>query len=183
MQLSALSPLSPLGRVLNDIQRALDARLYYPALLTALTVPEICMSLTLDKNVFVKERHYVAFVDKYTTPSGLGFAWSDCYRLRGGVVHRANMAGHPKFDATHVIFSLPESRINLHALSISNGEKLAAMLDLVLFCKTMIEAAKRWYEDHKDDTTVAKNMKNLIRFCPAGMPPFIAGWPVVASGR
>jgi hypothetical protein len=36
--------------------------------LTALTVPDICSALELPNSVFVKEKHYVAFVDKYTTP-------------------------------------------------------------------------------------------------------------------
>lgn len=103
MKLPALSPFSPLSSILADIQRAIDAKLYYPALLVALTVPEICSALTLDNSVFVKEKHYVAFVDRYTTPKSLGCDGLTCFRLRGGVVHRANLAGHALFDATNVI--------------------------------------------------------------------------------
>jgi hypothetical protein len=176
-------PLSPLASVLIDIERSVNAKLYYPALLVALTVPEICMALKLDKSEFVKERHYVEFVDTYTKPPDLGLSGIDCYRLRGGVVHRANMAGHHKFGATHVLFSIPETAGGLHALSIKVDEKIAACFDLVQFCQTMVSAANRWYADHKDDRKVKENMQNLIRYCPDGVFPFFNGAPLVASGR
>jgi hypothetical protein len=52
---------------LDDIERAIAAKVYYPALLLALTVPEICMALSLNRETFVKEKHYVD-----TTPRDLG---------------------------------------------------------------------------------------------------------------
>lgn len=97
---SSLSLISPLASILIDIERAIAAKLYYPALLVALTVPDMCMALTLPKNDVVKERHYVKFIDTYTTPPELGLSGIYCYRLRGGVVHRADMRGHPKFEAS-----------------------------------------------------------------------------------
>jgi hypothetical protein len=184
MNLPTLSPLSPLYSVLNDIELAIQAKLYYPAVLIALTVPDICSALALPNSVFVKEKHYVAFVDKYTTPPALGLDGQSCYRLRGGVVHRANMAGHGKFGATHVIFTLPGSLASIHALSIIHREsgKIAAMFDLADFCGEMIAAAKRWFEEYQDNPTVKENMRNLIRYCPDGLFPFVGGVPVVASG-
>jgi hypothetical protein len=185
MQLPALYPFSPLGLVLADIERAIHAKLYYPALLVTLTLPEICMALTLDKNVFVKEKHYVDFVDKYTTPGPpdfLGLSGIDCYRLRGGVVHRANFAGHPKVDWTHTVFTVPETGGQVHALSIKANEKTAAMFSLRLFCDAMIRAVYHWYEDHKDNSKVNEAMNDMIRWCPNGLSPFCGGAPVVASG-
>jgi hypothetical protein len=182
MKLPALSPLSPLGRVLGDIERAIAAKLYYPALLVALTVPEICAALTLDKATFVKQKHYVDFIDKYTTPKELGLDGIDCYRLRGGVVHRANFAGHPQFECTNVVFTVPESGTQIHALSVKIENKIAAMFSLELFCRSMTTAAHKWYEEHQNDPTVAQSMNNLIRWCDNGLAPFVDGAPVVASG-
>lgn len=176
-----LAPL-PLERVLQDIKGAIAAKLYYPALLVSLTVPEICAALALDRNVFVKEKHYVAFVDQYATPE-LGLSGIDCYRLRGGVVHRADFRGHPFFDATHVIFTTPGSGTSMHAFSLINGDKTAAMFDLVTFCNAMDLAARRWSEDHKTDPKVAENLKNLISPRPNGVLPFTEGFAVVASGE
>ncbi|RWQ16106.1 hypothetical protein [Mesorhizobium sp.] len=177
-----LAPL-PLERVLQDIKGAITAKLYYPALLVTLTVPEICAALALDRGAFVREKNYVAFVDQYTTPPELGLSGMDCFRLRGGVVHRADFRGHPHFGATHVIFTTPESERTLHGFSILAGEKTAAMFDLRLFCGAMDLAARRWAEDHKNDPKVAENLKNLISSRPSGVPPFTEGFMVVASGE
>src|SRR5580658_6876543 len=52
---------SPLDTILSDMNRALAARLYYPGLLVALTIPEVCIALTFDDDAFVKQDHYAAF--------------------------------------------------------------------------------------------------------------------------
>lgn len=177
-----LLPLQ-LETIANDINRAIDARLYYPALLSALTLPEICSALAMDRMQFVKERHYVAFIDTYSSPSELGLGGLDCFRLRGGVVHRADFRGHPYFDATHVLFTTPESGSSMHGFTIGNGEKSAAMFDLKTFCDAMITAARRWFQDNQNDPKVTENLKNLISFRPNGVSPFVVGLPVVASGE
>lgn len=174
---------SPLDLILNDILGCLNARLYYPGLVVALTVPDICSALALGKNEHVKQIHYVSFVDKYTKSDRLGVSGMKCYQLRGGVIHRGNAAGHQYIDATHVIFTIPEAKGFLHAFSVKSGEKTAFMLDLLLFCGEMMSAAKRWHEDHETDHKVIENMKNLLSLRPNGVSPFVSGLPVVASGQ
>ena len=180
--LPALSPFSPLSVILSDVQKSIEGHLYYPALLVALTIPEICSALSLDKTTFVKEKHYVAFIDKYTTPLDLGIAGLDCFRLRGGMVHRANLSGHAHFPTDSVIFTVPETGIALHGPIFDVSGRTAMVIDLVLFCKEMTAAVHRWYEDHHNDPKVEQNMKNLIRSCPAGLAPFVVGAPLIASG-
>jgi hypothetical protein len=176
-----LLPL-PLEQIMMDIKRSLAAHLYYPALLIALTIPDICMSLMYDVRKSVKENHYAWFVDKYTTESALGVSGSACYRTRCGIVHRANVTGNSKSQWTGVIFTIPESRAMMHAFSIQNQAGRAAMLDLVTFCDEIIVAARRWHRDNMTNPQVASNMDLLITFRPNGLPPFLGGIPVVASG-
>lgn len=183
MSLPALSPFSPLASVLNDVQRSIDAKLYYPALLVALTIPEVCAGLALDRDIFVKSKQYTAFVDTYGNQAGLGCDGETCYRLRGGVIHRASMAAHPRFQATHVIFTLPESPLKINSITIKSGAKSALTFDLVAFCTAMVKAAYAWYEDHQSDPKVAANMKNVLRYCANGIAPFVVGQPIVASGE
>jgi hypothetical protein len=188
MILRALLPSSPLASVLTDVNRCIDAKLYYPALLVALTLPEICSALKLDNSVFVKQEHYVPFVDKYTTPAALGCDGLMCYRLRGGIVHRANLAGHNKIGADNIIFTVPESNQWIQGISIviknedGSDNKKAPYFDLKTFCGTLVEAVFAWYEDNQNDPKVKENMENLIRYCPNGLPPYFPQGPVVASG-
>jgi hypothetical protein len=174
---------SQLASILDDISRAFANSLYYPALVVALTVPEICVTLCWDRNQMVKRKHYAEFIDKYTVPSELGLEGESCYSLRGGVIHRGNAVGHTQFPASHVIFSVPETRASIHALSIEmlNGNK-AAMFELESFCAAIIKGAHKWYSDHKDHPMVIKNMPNLLSWRPLGMPPFVGGVPVIGSG-
>jgi hypothetical protein len=172
---------SPLEAILSDIDRALRARLFYPAIVVALTVPEICCGLALTKADVIGEKRYAAFVDKYTTPSELGTDGPDCYRLRCGIIHRGNAQGHRKALVTHTIFT-PPGGPTVHAISIQNGNFTAGMFSMDDFCGAMIAAARRWLDDNKDNQTVINNMPHLLSLRPHGMFPFINGTPVVASG-
>lgn len=179
--MTALRAPLPLESILNDINRAIDAKLYYPALLVALTIPEICVTLCWDKQMFVREKHYVDFVNKYTKQDELGLDGLTCYRLRGGVVHRGNAAGHPHFGRSHVIFTTPESGSALQGFSVESGEGTAAHFDLRAFCDAMIKGATLWFNDHKAHPKVVENMPRLLSWRPFGVPPFVAGMPVIAS--
>lgn len=186
--LPVLSPMSPLAGVLVDVERCIQARLYYPTLLIALTIPEICAGLALDKSVHVRRTHYVGFVDKYTPMTDSPpLSGELCFLLRGGLVHRADLAGHDRFPTSHVIFTIPETRHGFHGFTLKSSlrpdDESATTFDLVSFCRTMIEAAHKWYGDHQNNALVVRNMKNLIRYAPSGIPGFLEGAPVVGSGE
>jgi len=171
-----------LGQIILDMEACLDADLYYPALLVALTLPEVCIALSLTSDVFVKEKHYSEFIDKYCR--NLGMDGLSCYRLRGGVVHRGNAAGHPFFQNTHVVFTTPKSGNFMHGFTISNEttSESAAMIDLASFCSSIKNAVIEWYHSNKDDSQVKTNMPGLLSLRTNGIHPWVVGIPVVASG-
>jgi hypothetical protein len=173
----------PLSAIVSDVQRAYDQKLYYPALAVALTLPEICVALTFDSTMFVKGEHYANFIDTFTTQPELGLDGISCYRLRGGVIHRANAAGHPFFGATHVVFTVPESNATLHAFGVKADGNTATMFDLKLVIDAMISAVIRWYEKNKAHPKVIENLPLLISWRPNGLPPFLEGRPVIGSGK
>jgi len=173
----------PLSSIVDDIRRSYDHALYYPALVVALTLPEICIALTFDKENFVKGKHYTAFIDKYTTPSGLGLNGTQCYSLRGGVVHRANASGHPHFPADYVVFTVPESGISIHALTMQGQSgKMGAFFSLKDFIEAMISAAIKWYEENKNNQNVIANLPLLISWREFDTPPFGSMGPFIGSG-
>lgn len=184
-----------LQSIVDDIAKCIQAGLYYPALTVALTIPDICVALTRSDDYFVKRPDYVGFIDEYALtvlPEGcsvsaepyLGVDGLDCYRLRGGVIHRGNAAGHSDFDFTHVIFTIDDITMHAFTLCIPSGNKFlkAAMFRLDVFCDAMVAAAVKWYSLNKDDENVIQNVGRLLSLRPNGMPPFIVGSPVVASG-
>ncbi|MDP2082393.1 MAG: hypothetical protein U0934_10025 [Pseudotabrizicola sp.] len=171
-----------LSSVVNDMHQARDAKLYYPCLLVALTLPEICSGLLLPKNSLVKQVHYVDFVNTYSSPQELGDDGLGVFRLRGGLVHRGDMRGHPHYRATHVIFSVPEASGKIHGVSIEAGQKTAAMFDLDTFIAGMDAAVRRWYIANKNDAQLSENLPHLIRYSPTGVSPFTKGLSAIVSG-
>ena len=171
-----------LSSVVNDMHEARRAKLYYPCLLVALTLPEICSGLVLPKDKFVKQEHYVNFINSYSSPGELGDDGIGIYRLRGGLVHRGDMRGHAHYGATHVIFSVPEASGKIHGLSIQSGEKVAAMFDLDTFVDGMDAAVRRWYSANHANPLLRENLPHLIRYSPTGLSPFTRGLAAIVSG-
>jgi hypothetical protein len=169
---------TPLEMILADIRRAIRTRSYYPALVVALTIPEICVSLTLDRDEFVKEKHYVAWVEKYCRlgQPGIGMPAIDCFRLRGGLIHRANFAGHP--FASHHELVLSVRRPGMHATMITKGKVTTAYVGLHEFCDEMARAALRWLEEHRADPIALRNMESLIRYRPEGVLSFMGEYRI-----
>ena len=174
-----LLPL-PLETVLVDMWRSIDAKLYYPALLVALTIPDICVGLTMSKAEHVKKPHYNKFIAQYGNGE---LPLEECYMLRGGVVHRADLRGHAHIPTSHVIFTTPESQWKIHSLTMEAAGKSALVFDLQLFCCAMEAAMRRWYEANEKNPVVGENIRNLIRLCPNGLHPFVTGQPILASGE
>lgn len=137
----------------------------------------------MEPDKFVKKTNYVDFIDRYTSRDALGLDGNMAYLLRCGMVHRGNASGNPFFGNSNVIFTLPGGRVSFHGPTIGFEEGLSAkMLDLSAFCAEMMSAVERWYLDNQKHPALAKNEANLLTYRPAGAPPFLLGFPVLASG-
>ena len=171
-----------LAHIVQDMEKAIKAELYYPALLVALTLPDVCSALALPADKFVKEEHYVKFINTYAPRLGLG--GQQCYRLRGGVVHRGNAAGHPFFGKSHVVFSTPQTGLEVHSVTFDNPTTplTAIMLDVTTFCGRMKDAVIDWFIVNGADPLVQANIPAILSQRPNGFPPWIEGVPVIASG-
>lgn len=183
-----------LQAILHEIERALEAKLYYVAIAVALSVPDICSCLECDpdKGIWATQQKYAAWCDtnlKLTNLDG-----NDLFRLRGGVLHQGHF-GHPKSKFDRVIFLGPESRIKAHDVVItvsdeaSFGGTRAADLRLTgrilqlgvsEFCQAIMDGARQWVILRAGDPYVERNLPNLVRYRPHGLPPFSVGVPTIA---
>ncbi|RZN21130.1 hypothetical protein CWO90_33560 [Bradyrhizobium sp. Leo121] len=183
-----------LAAILHEIERALDAKLYYVAIAVALSVPDVCACLECDP-----DKPIWGTVDKYTAwcDANLRFAsleGADLARLRGGVLHQGHF-GHPKSKFNRVIFLGPESPIKAHdvIMTVTDDVSFGGMsamdlrlagrilhLDVLRFCQTIIDGAKNWILAKTGDPFVERNLANLVRYRPDGLPPFSYGVPTIA---
>lgn len=172
----------PLASILDEASRAFAAGIYYPSLLVALTLPDICVSLGIpEKKTGVQRNHYVAWVDRYTTDIDLGCSGDACYKLRCGVLHRGDAAGHAYFGTDSVVITVPGNSVRLHGARLQANSAVANTLDLERFLTEIKNAVLRWYSEHRGEEIVSQNINRLLSWRPNGFLPFTT-MPVIASG-
>jgi hypothetical protein len=185
-----------LAAILTEIERALAAKLYYLAIAVTLSVPDICACLEFDPDN-PKWANRGTYVDWCNTNLGAAFkqlTGDDLYNLRGGVIHKGHF-DHDKSRFDRVMFLGPESRIKMHETIMkitpetTIGGKSAQdlrvsgdvlMLGVKEFCESIMEAARKWSIAKAGDPFVARNLPNLVRYRPNGLPPFSIGVPTIA---
>jgi hypothetical protein len=182
--------------ILHEIEKALDAKLYYLAIAVALSVPDICACLEFDPENPKRANMdtYSAWCEANKAGKFTNLTGEDIYRLRCGVLHFGHFQ-HPKVRFNRVMFIGPESAIKQHDIVVTvepgvsfggiSAEELRLsgkilMLDVALFCKAIMDSARQWAVAKIDDVNVKKNLPNLVRYRPNGLPPFSVGVPTIA---
>src|ERR1022692_3417221 len=79
--------MGPMEAILTEIDRALDAGLYYLAIALSLTLPDICGALESPDGGATRER-FTAWYDTYLAQTYQSLTAADCYSLRCGVIHQ-----------------------------------------------------------------------------------------------
>jgi hypothetical protein len=183
-----------LTAILHEIERAIEAKLYYVAIAVALSIPDICACLECDpdKPIWATFEKYAAWCDANLRFQNLDGA--DLARLRGGVLHQGHF-GHPKSKFNRVLFIGPESRVKAHdvIMTVLNDVSFGGVsaselrlsgqilhLDVGRFCQTIMDGARKWVISKAGDPFVERNLPNLVRYRPNGLPPFSVGVPTIA---
>jgi hypothetical protein len=169
--------MSPLEAILQEIEKTVDAGLYYAAITVTLAIPEICARMEQEDRTQGRSLElYSVWFDTHLGNKYPRLTGNDCYYLRCGVAHHAAFS-HRQFGYTRVVFSLPESNGNIFHNNIMGD---ALNLDAVIFCSDMIEAARAWLVQKADDTTVQRHLADLVTVRYDGMAPYFKGVPVIA---
>lgn len=162
--------------LLKEIERALEADLYFIALQAALTLPDICASL--ESAVEPKKRKLGAeyakwYEDHVQTLHPTWLSGEDCWQYRCSCLHSGSSIGE---NYSRVIFLAPgQSQIRMHNNIIGD----AINIDLKTFCLDMIDAVRVWEASAKETDIFKKNYPRLMRVYPEGFPPYIVGTPVI----
>lgn len=171
--------LGPVELFLCEIERALDAKLYYLAIVMVLTLPDICAALENPTGTGGRKRYkewynkYIAFRYPYITAD-------DIWNLRCGIVHQGR-CGHPAMRYDRVVFTLPGPlRRHRNFIMGKNFIKGAYNLDAEMFCREIIESVRQWYDARQNDQNVQNNLPHMVQYRHRGFPPYVVGSPVIA---
>jgi hypothetical protein len=164
--------------IILEIHQALDWGSYYAAIVTSLTLPDICGQLeTPNERVGVRYRRWsdAWFIAKYAN-----FLTSDdLYQLRNGVLHAGTMMGPPGHQVNRVGFFLPGANF-MHKFHLSGLGGTILLLDARTFCRDMTASVEDWYAAKKNDATVQANLPNVLQLHPEGIFPLIVGPAIIA---
>lgn len=162
-----------MDELLNEIEHAARARLYYLALLGTFVVPDTCAAAE-NANGETNRTLYIAWFDRWISLDEAGMDGGDAYRLRCSILHQSRLQ-HKALELPFV-FQEPETlaraatptSVQVHGLvlegSSHQGESLDAVyLSAPLFIDTVVGGARRWLEAKGATEPVATNLDKTIR--------------------
>ena len=163
--------------IFQEVERAIQARLYYLAMVMALTIPEVCAALESPTGD-TSGRSAQAYKDWYNANLAARMPMLtdiDCYSLRCGIVHQGKF-GHPKMQYDRAVFVLPHPAHNTFIGCNFGGAYTHSFIE---FCTTIVAAGRQWFAAHCNDPNVRANLPRLVQYHPEGIPPHIVGVPVI----
>jgi hypothetical protein len=169
--------------ILTQITRGLERWFHYLAIVSALTLPDICAAMEAEDGWSTKAR-YMAWWDAWMKAKYPYMTSEDAYGLRGGVVHQGKLTkpkAHLTFD--RIAFTvLPAMRPSHNNISINSGgsNESVLQLDAGVFCHDVMNSVREWYAVKKDDPNVQAHLPLLLSFRPDGIAPHFVGKPVIA---
>lgn len=159
----------------KEIEKALTSGFYYLAIVSSLTLPDICAALESPDGESNKKR-YVDWCDLWLLPKYPNLTSSELYNLRCGVIHQGK-AIHPSMGYSRILFTLP---VKQNIVSHNNIINDALNLDAVTFCRDVLECVGNWYTREKNNPQVMANLSNMVKYYPNGIAPYIVGVPIIS---
>jgi len=161
--------------ILSEIDRAIDAKLYFAALALCLTLPDMCAALESSngKSSGTKYKNWYSENLQNNYPD---ITPADIWSLRCGVSHQGRF-GNPQMQYAKVLFTIPNTQGNVFHNNILND---ALNLDAVIFCRDVMSAVRGWFAEKKDDENVMANLPHLVEFRPNGLAPYFCGVPLIS---
>ena len=165
---SARDRLPPFAPFIQDIEGALSARLYFAAIMGALTIPHLCGALE-DSDNRSPGTVWRRWWAENAEPSFGGCLPADvAYSLRCGYIHQGQVrvVGHPEIK--RIAFAMrgfledPDA-VYFHR-NIFND---TLCLDAEFFCSDVMQAADQWWERSKDLPNVLSNGPKVLTRQPS----------------
>lgn len=163
--------------ILDQIEAALENKLYYVALFTTLMLPDICGAID-SKNGEATNRTYKKWYKTYAQNKCCNsLNATDCYNYRCSMIHQAKST-HEKSSYDAISFLVPSNHnIVMHNITMRTNNKNVLNIDVCIFCKGMIDAVKHWLDVSKGSEPFETNIKQVIHTHSNGMPHMIQGIP------
>ena len=158
-------------RFTNSIRTALNANDWYGALITALTLPDICGRIETPNEG--SNRRYARWFSEWVEPSytmevagvkHVFLSGNDCYALRCSLLHEGGenieeQRAREALDNFHFIMPPPNGN-SFH--KIQSNQSLLLQVDI--FCNDVADSVDRWTaSENANDPEVIQRMEGLLK--------------------
>ena len=164
--------------ILRQIEQSLDIQLHYLAVVSVLTLPDVCSALETKRGE-TDPKLYEKWVDERVSPTYPQLTGHDLYRLRCGVVHQGRLG--PRGMQYDLIAFMITGAVHRNIFKHAGAQhKSVLQLDVNLFCRDLIQIVREWYVEKTDEPNVKRNLPFVLQYRSNGLPPHIAGMPIIA---
>lgn len=167
-------PVAGLRLMVEQMMVAEGALLHFPALLTALALPDICGALGSENGRASgsKTRRWLS----EWLPNGKETA-SAIYGLRCSLLHQGS--AHPDDGSPRVVLVERNPRDNHINGRVTIDDEVATFVDIPIFVSDVAGGVHGWLAAHGATETVRRNMARFAHRRPGGFLPFVSGLPVI----
>lgn len=184
-----LPPITSLHMAWTEIEKALQARLYYLALISTLSLIDICSALESENGETDKHK-FMAWYENHLGPHYEWLSSQDCYGLRCGLIHQGVMRHDVKNSKG---IPLPPSRWKRIGFLLADGTGVEMreistgdvyLTGLSEFCRDVLKRVTEWAVSARQTAIAQKNAEKLLHLYPTGRGicanVFEVGIPVLA---
>ena len=168
--------------LIAQTRKALDADLYYLALLSALSIPDIAGALGSDDGRASGQR-YAAWYETWVRPRlkenrhrENPLSGEACYGFRCAMLHQGR-SQRSNDQYSHIMFIEPgHLNCNIH-YCVFGGKAL--LIELAEFVEEILRGCELWLDRVQGSDPFEKNYATVARRHPQGLAPYVNGVPVV----
>jgi hypothetical protein len=165
----------------NQVRVTSGLGLFYAALLSALSLPDICAAMdTGDGRAHGPE--YMRWFDRwvsprYTVQGSITLSGRECYELRCSMLHQGR--GRDPGNSYGYFAFVPGT--NMHNISLRkitvNGTLMpdVILLSIPRFCGDVVDGAEAWLDSVRGTGRFQKNYEAFLRLREGGIPGYVAG--------
>ena len=183
-----------MNTIIQQARDCLEQGYYYPALITCLTLPDICGAIDGDDGkasrkkyeswyddyvpTSLKEANEIAFGIEYPleTPKGCSrLTGKESYIFRCSLLHEGKTV-HEKSSFERILFIDPSSGISVGHDNLINN---VLHIDLNVFCYSVIIGVEKWLNKVQGTEGFKRNYNNFVRLYENGYSNIIRGVPVI----
>jgi hypothetical protein len=164
-----------MNELIAQIRAAAEAGLYYLALFGALTLPDICGALD-SKEGTASGSKYKDWIRRNVPEqaSEADLIWG----LRCSLLHQGRAL--PSSGVVPIAFTLPTGGPQVHKVSTIVSGQQVGWMSIPIFVDEITRGAEQWFQRFGKTKRVKRNIEKFAHIRPEGLPPHVAGFPVVA---